>query len=172
MSTDTITEGITREQLKALRNATAAVFRWDAVEGGTTGTLDLSKEVQRGDGFGSDTLRVEIPVSARVQNYGGHRFSDDPEDSKLRRAIGGDWVLLTLKVSPEWCTFAQFLRPGDVVSQEWTVDNRNDLLKRAHLTAHEIKVRVERKGKLHTFILDSCVCDPHSTADRVTRATS
>lgn len=169
MSTDTITEGITREQLKALRNADTAVFRWTAVEGGTTGILDLTKEVERGDGFGRDTLRVEIPANARVQNYGQSGFSGDPEGSKLRRANGGDWVLLSLKVRPEWCTFAQFLRPGDVVSQEWTVDNRNSLLKRAHLTAHEIKVRVERKGKLHTFILDSCVCDPHSTADCVTR---
>jgi hypothetical protein len=63
--TTTTNTALTREHtIKALEKAEGAVFRWDGSESGLT----LSKEVERGDGFGRQTLCVEIPTRLLVRN--------------------------------------------------------------------------------------------------------
>lgn len=170
----TTTEGLTKDEIKAFRNADSAVFRWEAIPGGTKGTIDLGKEVERGDGYGRDTLRVQIDAPAGVQNYGGSTFSDDPEGSRLDPAVRGDWVLLSLSVSRDWATIGAFLKPGDVLTQVWTVDNRNTLLKRARLTRHDLALTVTRApegrpAKRFVFNVASAVLDPYNLADHVRR---
>lgn len=170
-------DALLREQLKAIRNADSAVFRWEEQGGNryeVTGTLVLSKQVKRTDGFGEDELRVEIPTRVIVSNYGVRDYEEEA-DYSLTRAVAGTWVLLSTQVTPEWATMARFLKPGDVLVQEWVVDNRNLLLKRAGLTAHELKIRVERpekddRIKVYTFMLDATVCQPLGPGGPVTRA--
>lgn len=178
MATTTPTDAaLTREQLKTIRNADSAVLRWNHKETDKPDVLELVKEIKEPNGFGSYDLRVQLPCPARVANYGGDRYPEDADSDRLDRAVSGDWVLLYIRHHDEWNTFAHFLKPGDRLEQEWTVDNRNELLKKARLTHHEVKIRIRRtvtlKGvereRVYTFMLDSAVQNPYNLADNVRR---
>jgi hypothetical protein len=171
--TSTPERKLNREQVKAIRNADAAVFRWNANDHGA-GMLVLTKEVERADGFGSNELRVEIPTTVHVQNYGLDRGAADTARNLLP-ATGGSWVILSLPYHAEWSTIANQLRVADSLVQEWVVDNRNDLLKQAELTLHELKLTIERpatggRTKTYTYLLEAGVRDPRGLGDAVERA--
>jgi hypothetical protein len=150
---------LTREQIKAMRAADGVVAHWGA---GVDDELVLSKDVERPDGFGRESLRVRIPTPrVIVANYGsGGLASGDEREYALAPAISGSWYLGSLSVRAEWATFARFVRAGDELVQEWVVDNRNLHIMRAGVTAHELKVRVERPAKngrveVFGFMLDA-----------------
>ena len=164
---------LTRNDIKAMRAADAAVLRFDLAE--ETGSLSLEKRRERGDGFGEDTRRVHIQARAEVTQYGAHSYPDDPSDSALAPANAGVWGLQTSGAS--WQTFVLLVRAGDTLTQRWTIDNRNSLLKRARLTTHQLSLIIERparKGSTRrlTLQLACAVTDPYGTADLVTRASS
>lgn len=171
MSTITPTDtALTREQVKAIRNADTVVLRWDHTDSERPDVLELVKETERTDGFGREDIRLPLPCPARVANYGQSTLGEEGE--RLRKAISGDWVILNVQHQDEYRTFASFIKPGDALEQSWVVDNRNSLLKEAGLTLHELKLRVLRGGdqvKVYTFMLDASVLNPHNTADRVRR---
>ena len=152
---------LTRDQVKAMRAADTAVLRFTTTEPDAN-VLELVKEVERPDGFGRETLRVQIPARAIVQNYGGGACGI-AADRPLAAAIQGDWVLLSLSVRPEWQTLAHFVRAGDTLEQEWVIDNRSESLAQAHVTMHEIKLRVLRpvgndpnpRVRVFSFLLDA-----------------
>jgi hypothetical protein len=69
-------------------------------------------------------------------------------------------VLQNLKVTPEWVTLAHFVRAGDELKQEWTIDNRSEPLVRLGVTVHELKLRVQRplkngRANVYSFMLDA-----------------
>jgi hypothetical protein len=163
---------LTRDQIKAMRHADTAVFRWDTAEKGV-GVLELRKEVNRNDGFGPDVLRVEVRTRLGVANHGCEAAGADPAWS-LRPAISGSWLIQRLSSHAAWTTMAGQLRPGDTLVQAWVVDNRNELLKCAGLTLHELKVRVERPVasgavRAYTYMIEAGVRDPFGPADEVKR---
>jgi len=172
--TSTTDVALTREKIKAIRNAEVAVFRWKADDHGA-GTLVLTKTRERTDGFGPDELRVEVPTIVGVQNYGS---GGSPEAaSNLAPATSGSWAILDVDVRAEWNTMANQLREGDTLVQEWIVDNRNDLLMHARLTMHELKVRVERpmtdgRTRVYRYLLAAAVRDPFGMGDQVKRQVS
>lgn len=146
---------LTREQVKAMRAADGAVLRFNRTQEDQADEIVLSKDVERSDGFGRETLQVRIAARALVQNYGsGGLASGDEHEYALAPAISGSWYLSSLSVRAEWATFARFVRAGDELVQEWVVDNRNLHIMRAGVTVHELKVRVERparNGRVEVF---------------------
>lgn len=159
---------LTKDHIKAMRAADAAVCRFALDERGNcaTASISLSKEVDRSDGFGRETLHVEVPTTAIVTNYGQSSLgSDDSDDWRLQPAIGGDWVLLCVRVRPEWGTFVHTLRAGDELVQRWVVDNRSVNLKRAGVSQHELSIEVRRpasngRQRLYTYMLDATTSFP------------
>lgn len=169
MTTTDQTSGLSRENIRAIRHADSVVLRWTQDEDKRwhhTGHLDLTKKVDDGTGF-KHNIHVQIPTEVMVNSY-----SSSPH--RLAPAIRGDWVILYIKHHPEWQTFAQLLKAGDRLVQEWVVDNRNTCLKEARLTQHEVKLRVFRptkdgQAKVFTFLLDTCVIQTHSLSGTIQR---
>jgi hypothetical protein len=164
---------LTRTNINAIRAADAAVLRFDLAE--ESGSLSLEKHLKRPDGFGENTRRVHIEARAQVTQYGAHTYPDDPANSTLAPPNAGVWGLQTS--GPTWQTLALLVRAGDTLTQRWTIDNRNSLLKRARLTAHQVALIIERpvrnsSTRRLTFQLASVVTNPFSTADLVTRASN
>jgi hypothetical protein len=154
---------LTREQIKAMRAADGAVLRFSHDQTVQVDEIVLSKDVERPDGFGRESLRVRIPARAIVQNYGsGGLASGDEREYALAPAISGSWYLGSLSVRAEWATFARFVRAGDELVQEWVVDNRNLHIMRAGVTAHELKVRVERPAKNGRIEVFGFMLDAHA----------
>ena len=159
---------LTTAHLRAMRAADAAVLRFNVAE--NHGVLEVLRYLEPG----ADALRVSVDAPAAITNYGTHRYSDDPPDSTLERAVAGSWVLQTLSVLPTWATLVALMRAGDLLEQIWQIDNRNALLTRARLTKHDLALRIRRprpKGSpwLMTVRLDSVVVNPYGTADPVSR---
>lgn len=166
---------LTRENLKVLKGATSIVIRHYTPDAqykpdGLSENLTLIEAIKRvdpKDGYGERDLRVEIPVN------GAHISNWDTKDAKVSDF---SWVLLHTMIDTPIGTLIHggVLRVGDRLSVKLYAGNNNENLRNARLTKDEIYLLVERgpvddrsKCKRLTFMLDDCVCNPHSSARNV-----
>jgi hypothetical protein len=109
------------EQVTGMRAADGHVFRW--TQDDQSHVLELIKEIDPGDGFGTERRRVQIPARAVVHSH-GQGFINSEADRPLPRAVHCHWVLQSLPVRPEWQTFARLVWAGEMIEQERVIDNR------------------------------------------------
>ena len=165
------TAALTREQLKALKNADSIVFRFHSEDSPHVTDRELPatwieaiKTINPGDGFGERDRRVEIPTGQALlhsYNQGVIQYAS--------------WVFLhTDRSHPLGTLIHGFLRAGDRLQPEFVAGNNNDHVRDAGLTVDEVHLRVERgplddpsKVKRFRFMLDTCVYPPHSLARNI-----
>lgn len=183
METTTAT-GLTRENLKTLRNADDIVVRFHSehfkykADGEVLPRtfLDCIKQVDPGDGFGKREMRVEVDVEPA-----GFRVFDQKGQTDQRAADPISHALWSLH--PKWAgneqhTFIHhLLRVGDRLTPLWVCNNNSDNIRNAGLTVDEFKFEIVRgpvdepsKCKRLVVLLDSAVYPPHNLARNVTWA--
>lgn len=152
----TIDQGITAEQLKALRNADTIVFRYSP----EATTIEAVRSVDPSDGYGERDLRVSIPVEdAVVTNYA----CQNPVDGSLFRTVSSAaWVLGASQYNATVSTFLrQILRKGDRIRPVFVAGNDSAAVRDAKLTVDELHVNLDRgQGRALTFSLDHWVGRP------------
>lgn len=185
----TIDTGLSREHLKALRNADTIVahhygeaFKYiDAGEGRTLPAtwFECIKEYDPKDGFGKRDIRVSVPVEPASLRVFTDRSADEGEVMNDRRPVShAVWLLYSrFSDSPAHTLVHDILRVGDRITPKWTLNNNNDIVREAGLTVDEFSVEIIRgpldnlsKCKRLTVMLDSVTIKPHSSARNVTWA--
>lgn len=172
------TEGLTRDDLKAIRSADHWVSFHYAAEHDMhesyrpedrppDTTLRLVKRHDPGDGFGQRELTVEIPcetASFTIYETG----YDNP--GPLRNAY---WPISSPFHCPEWATVTKLLKVGDRIRPHWRAGNNSDMTREVGITIDEFYLYVHRrKGKgedqeLLTFLLGVCPIKPHSAGRNI-----
>lgn len=155
---------LTRDDIKALRNAASIVFRFnlDNDRYGPIGSfVEANIEHDPGDGFGKRELRKSIPINpAHVTNY-----SDRGE------AKGACEVFTSARYVPQLATLFTLLKPGDELHPRWTAGNDTDVVRERGVTIDEFAVRVRRPGKAgkasFEFLLHCQVTTPHSQSRNI-----
>jgi hypothetical protein len=85
-----------------------------------------------------------IPASTLVTNYGKDHIEED------RRLI---YVVSSPQFTPEWLTVARFLKPGDILTLDFTLSDGGDTLAEAGYQKDEMRLRVLRGKALHIFLV-------------------
>lgn len=169
------TTGLTRDNLKALRNANALVIRTHfkgsphAPEGKDlpASWIECIKEHDPDDGFGRRELpRVEVPIElGRVENY-TKGFGPVLYYSWVFQFTGWDHPIGTI--------VRGLLRVGDRVQPLILAGNDSDNIRNANMTQDEMHLIVERgpvddpkKCKRYRFMLDSYFYPPHGLARQI-----
>jgi len=136
-------EGLTAQQLKALRSADRLLLLHRDGEG----RIDAVR------GREPETMRYVIPVSSVIDTFGGTYVHDSATESV--DLWGG---------SPQ-ATVVSLLRKGDVLELLWKPDAMtNDLLRHANLHGDRVELHVHRGKRTLVFALVS-----HVAADNTAR---
>jgi hypothetical protein len=153
---------LTSDDVKALKNADEAiVFRYDASN--NTATIEASKKLDPGDGYGAQTVTRTIAVTPGSQTVYGSK-SDGPHSEMM---VSASWVFLSPRFGRALRTFLDSLRSGDEVRMQFVANNNNDNLRNAGLTADEVHVEIVRgvpgpnQKRLH-FLLGYTIYPPDS----------
>jgi hypothetical protein len=188
MTTTTTSTGLTREHLKALRNAHDIIVRFhgehfqyhDGKEPLPHTFADCKKEVDPGDGYGKRELHVEVPLEpARFVVY-TERSATEGDVANSRTPVSHAlWILHSRwNDSPEYTLVHHILRVGDRVTPVWVCNNNSENVRNAGLTVDEFRVEIMRgpvdepsKCKRLVVLLDTVAIPPHSSARNVTWAT-
>lgn len=165
-----MTNALTAENMKTLRNAEDIVFRYNSVPGEDAGTtvIECIKRTDPGDGFGDRDIRVQIEVAGtRIRNYTGSPWAG--ENAQRQEVASMNWVLGTAQYNDVWRTIVQhILRTNDHVWLELLVSNNSETLRSAGLAHDELQLMVERKTgervKTFTFKLTDAIYPIHAGA--------
>lgn len=157
---------LTRDQIKAMKNAEHVVFHREHREGEPAKDYAIaSRRHDPGDGFGERELIVTIPIAGSLfETY------ELPGDGDIAWASG-----VGRRYCAEWATVLEFLRVGDELIARFVLGNNSETLKDAGLSHDEFKVEIVRTGKTgsrrFTFWLDDIIAPTHSSARMATRST-
>jgi hypothetical protein len=94
--------------------------------------------------FDAGWAERSIPASTLVTNYGSDHIEAD------RRLI---YVVSSPQFTPEWLTVARFLKPGDIVTLDFTLSNGGERLAEVGYQMDEMRLRVLRGKALHIFLV-------------------
>ncbi len=133
-STDTQTQGITADQIKVLKT-------WDRfylyTTDGRTATVNCTRE----DKIGESTYSFELPCAIT--------------GSKSRGRKSARSHLSNYKFSPSYlASTASILRPGDLVSLEWSVNSGNKWTEEAGFEWYTLELCITRGRVKLTYLLE------------------
>lgn len=177
--TDTTT-GLTREQLKVLRNADDIVVRYHSENypGNDSDAtwFDCIRRNDPNDGYGLRELRVDVPVQpAFIRVYTERSATDGMVANDTRPISYCLWHLYPRwNDNPAHTLVHHILRVGDRVTPVWICNNSSDVVREAGLTRDEFLVQIDRgpldeprKCKRLTVMLDTATMRPGSSARNI-----
>jgi tRNA G10 N-methylase Trm11 len=125
---------IEADHLKALRNADFAVVDLSHDASGWTGHLRLGKEITRTDGFGDETLHIEVPF----ETIGVHQFAFDSDEQVDVDSVR--WYIGTTQYHELWRTFVKLGSPTRTLGVSVLVSNNSDNLRNVGYHHDELRL--------------------------------
>lgn len=151
MSENTTKAGISKMDLKALREADRVCFFHQ--EG--KGLIRAVKTVKDKGPYDDRERTYEISTESRVRVYKSDLGSREMQDAARCFAMVYSWQ------PSEWATIASLLKEGDVLILEWVGTDNNGYLDRQGEKLHHDRLRllVKREGKRDMlFHVDDSIC--------------
>lgn len=164
---------LTRDDLKALREADAVSFHYTAKP--TTGPTCYVRLTKKHDTSGSavwssenDAERV-IEAGVILTAYDRQHTSSDARD--IRHAYASS---LSARFDPHWQTAVANMKVGDALRLHFIAGNNTETLNKSGLVHDEFDLRIQRTKEGHrpvelTFHIDDTICPMESSARMVQR---
>lgn len=140
---------LTKQELRALRNADDIVFRFFNGKH----TIEPIRRADHSDtGF---EQRIEIEVGGSVENLDWHSTAV---------VTSGFEMVNASQFNKEMRTIVGFLKVGDVLELKWVANNNSENMVRAGLVADELRLEVRRGKKVFYFNLEYSITPANSLA--------
>lgn len=140
-----------KETLKALRNATAIIFRHDQdKENANKGNIVVIKEIKE-EGYNNGQLRKELEIFSEIYNHTERKYkyahshqsvSPKTENEKWQQRYNQFETILCM------------LKENDDISLYWYPDNNNDNMTELGWHNDMLILKVTRKEKYYSFKIE------------------
>ena len=134
---------ITKEQIKAIRQANDICFRFKNGEH----TIEASKRI-KDTVYGDTTARADIPVSGQLHAY-------NPYGNKQGDISGAFYYLGSCKFDPVWQTIISLLRADDDITLVWSANNDSEAMVDHGVFNDQLNITVVRGKKTMEFCVFS-----------------